>query len=186
MLSNSTTCRHGPESLGGELELRVLAKTRAGNWRRCDAAQLGRSKQLLSIGPSSCESELKGQMMLRLLLRPLLRLGAAVLAATLIAVSCTAELAAVESSTGQNSSPGRLTTALLEFQETDYRFLCQVLLRPWDERNRAFNARCEPRDTRLRAGAWRDLVLRAPDNFAVGPSVSFGGQACRLDWTAEP
>ena len=62
----------------------------------------------------------------------------------------------------------------------------QVLIRPWKEHDRAFKARCEPRDTRMMGGAWRDQVLSAPDTFAVGPSVFFGGLACRLDWAAEP
>jgi hypothetical protein len=62
----------------------------------------------------------------------------------------------------------------------------QVLLRPWEERNRAFQGACEPLDARMMGGYWRDVMLRAPDTFAVGPRVFFAGQTCQLDWTAEP
>jgi hypothetical protein len=62
----------------------------------------------------------------------------------------------------------------------------EVLLRPWEERNRAFQGQCKPLDTRMMGGYWRDVMLRAPDTFAVGSRVFFAGQACGLDWTAEP
>lgn len=62
----------------------------------------------------------------------------------------------------------------------------QVLVRPWAERERPFFGRCEPSDTRLMGGYLQDLVLRAPDTFAVGPRVFFAGQSCRVDWAAEP
>ena len=62
----------------------------------------------------------------------------------------------------------------------------QLLLRPWDERDKAFQGRCDPLDTRMMGGYWRDVVLRAPETFAVGPGVFFGGQAGQLDWAADP
>jgi hypothetical protein len=63
----------------------------------------------------------------------------------------------------------------------------QLLLRPWTERNQRFMAASEkPEDTLGLPWQGKNWMARASEAFAFSPKVFFGGQACRLDWTAEP
>ena len=63
----------------------------------------------------------------------------------------------------------------------------QLLLRPWEERNRRFIASCEvPEDTLAVPWDWKNWMVRASDAFAFSPKVFFEGRACQLDWSAEP
>ena len=63
----------------------------------------------------------------------------------------------------------------------------ELLLRPWEERNKRFIASCEvPMDTLALAWTGKNWMVRASDAFAFSPKVFFGGHACQLDWSAEP
>ena len=63
----------------------------------------------------------------------------------------------------------------------------QLLLRPWAERNERFMAASEkPEDTLGLPWEGKNWMARASEAFAFSPRVFFGGQACQLDWTAEP
>jgi hypothetical protein len=63
----------------------------------------------------------------------------------------------------------------------------QLLLRPWEERNKRFMASCEvPEDTLAVPWEWKNWMVRASDAFAFSPRVFFEGRACQLDWSAEP
>ena len=63
----------------------------------------------------------------------------------------------------------------------------QLLLRPWEERNKRFLASCEvPEDTLALAWTGMNLMVRASDAFAFLPKVFFEGHAWQLDWSAEP
>ena len=63
----------------------------------------------------------------------------------------------------------------------------QLLLRPWEERNKRFIASCEvPKDTLAMAWTGKNWMVRASDAFAFSPRVFFEGHACQLDWSAEP
>ena len=63
----------------------------------------------------------------------------------------------------------------------------QLLLRPWEERNKRFIASCEmPEDTLALAWEGKNWMVRASDAFAFSPKVFFEGHACQLDWSAEP
>jgi hypothetical protein len=63
----------------------------------------------------------------------------------------------------------------------------QLLLRPWEERNRRFMASCEvPEDTLAVPWEWKNWMVRASDAFAFSPKVFFEGRGCQLDWSAEP
>jgi len=63
----------------------------------------------------------------------------------------------------------------------------QLLLRPWEERNRRFSASCEKPEDALEV-SWeeKNSMVRASDAFAFSPRVFFEGHACQLDWSAEP
>ena len=63
----------------------------------------------------------------------------------------------------------------------------QLLLRPWEERNKRFFASCEkPRDTLAVPWEPKNLIMRASDAFAFSPRVFFENHACLMDWSAEP
>jgi hypothetical protein len=63
----------------------------------------------------------------------------------------------------------------------------QLLLRPWEERNKWFNASSEkPEDTLAIPWVEKNQVVRASDAFAFSPGVFFEGHAWQLDWSAEP
>ena len=63
----------------------------------------------------------------------------------------------------------------------------QLLLRPWEERNKPFTASSEkPEDTLAIPWEGKNWVARASDAFAFSPKVFFEGHACQLDWSAEP
>ena len=63
----------------------------------------------------------------------------------------------------------------------------QLLLRPWEERNKRFSASCEqPEDTSEVPWEGKNLMVRASDAFAFSPKVFFEGHAWQLDWSAEP
>ena len=63
----------------------------------------------------------------------------------------------------------------------------ELLLRPWEERNKRFIASCEvPMDTLAVAWTGKNWMVRASDAFAFSPKVFFEGHACKLDWSAEP
>jgi hypothetical protein len=63
----------------------------------------------------------------------------------------------------------------------------ELLLRPWEERNKRFIASCEvPMDTLALAWTGKNWMVRASDAFAFSPKVFFEGHACQLDWSAEP
>ena len=63
----------------------------------------------------------------------------------------------------------------------------ELLLRPWEERNKRFIASCEvPEDTLAIAWTGKNWMVRASEAFAFSPSVFFEGHACQLDWSAEP
>src|ERR1035437_7896369 len=63
----------------------------------------------------------------------------------------------------------------------------ELLLRPWEERNKRFIASCEvPMDTLALAWTGKNWMVRASDAFAFSPRVFFEGHACQLDWSAEP
>ena len=65
--------------------------------------------------------------------------------------------------------------------------LGQLLLRPWEERNKRFSASSEkPEDTMGIAWEGKNWVVRASDAFAFSPKVFFEGHACQLDWSPEP
>ena len=60
----------------------------------------------------------------------------------------------------------------------------ELLLRPWEERNKQFIASCEvPMDTLALAWTGKNWMVRASDAFAFSPKVFFGGHACQLDWS---
>jgi hypothetical protein len=63
----------------------------------------------------------------------------------------------------------------------------QLLLRPWEERDKPFTASSEkPEDTLAIPWEGKNWVARASDAFAFSPKVFFEGHACQLDWSAEP
>ena len=63
----------------------------------------------------------------------------------------------------------------------------QLLLRPWEDRNKHFVASCEvPEDTLAVAWQGKNWMVRASEAFAFSPKVFFEGHACQLDWSAEP
>jgi phenylpyruvate tautomerase PptA (4-oxalocrotonate tautomerase family) len=63
----------------------------------------------------------------------------------------------------------------------------ELLLRPWEERNKRFIASCEvPEDTLAMAWTGKNWMVRASEAFAFSPKVFFEGRACQLDWSAEP
>ena len=63
----------------------------------------------------------------------------------------------------------------------------QLLLRPWEERNKRFSASCEvPEDTLAVGWVGKNWMVRASEAFAFSPKVFFEGHACQLDWSAEP
>ena len=63
----------------------------------------------------------------------------------------------------------------------------ELLLRPWEERNKRFIASCEvPEDTLAMAWTGKNWMVRASEAFAFSPKVFFEGHACQLDWSAEP
>jgi hypothetical protein len=63
----------------------------------------------------------------------------------------------------------------------------QLLLRPWEERNKPFTASCEkPEDSLAVPWEGKNLMVRASEAFAFSPRVFFEGRACQLDWSAEP
>jgi hypothetical protein len=63
----------------------------------------------------------------------------------------------------------------------------ELLLRPWEERNKGFMASCEvPMDTLAIAWTGKNRMVRASDAFAFSPKLFFEGHACQLDWSAEP
>ena len=63
----------------------------------------------------------------------------------------------------------------------------QLLLRPWEERNKWFFAACEvPEDTLAVPWVDKNWMVRASAAFAFSPKVFFEGHACQLDWSAEP
>ena len=63
----------------------------------------------------------------------------------------------------------------------------QLLLRPWAEHAERFMAASEkPEDTLGLPWEGKNWMARASEAFAFSPKVFFGGQACQLDWAAEP
>jgi hypothetical protein len=63
----------------------------------------------------------------------------------------------------------------------------QLLLRPWEERNKPFVASCEvPEDTLAVSWDDKNCMVRASDAFPFSPKVFLEGHACQLDWSAEP
>ena len=63
----------------------------------------------------------------------------------------------------------------------------QLLLRPWEERNKRFSASCEvPEDSLSLAWEGKNWMVRASDAFAFSPKVFFEGHAWQFDWSAEP
>ena len=63
----------------------------------------------------------------------------------------------------------------------------QLLLRPWEERDKRFRAASEkPEDTWGIGWEGKNWVVRASDAFAFSPKVFFEGHAWQLDWSAEP
>jgi hypothetical protein len=63
----------------------------------------------------------------------------------------------------------------------------QLLLRPWAERNQPFIAASEkPEDTLGLPWQGKDWMARGSEAVAFTPKVFFGGQACQLDFSAEP
>ena len=63
----------------------------------------------------------------------------------------------------------------------------ELLLRPWEERNKRFIASCEvPMDTLPLAWVGKNWMVRASDAFAFSPKVFFEGHAYQLDWSVEP
>jgi hypothetical protein len=63
----------------------------------------------------------------------------------------------------------------------------QLLLRPWEERDKPFTASSEkPEDTLAIPWDGKNQMARASDAFAFSPGVFFEGYAWQLDWSAEP
>jgi hypothetical protein len=63
----------------------------------------------------------------------------------------------------------------------------QLLLRPWEERNKRFVGSCEvPEDTLAVPWNSKNWMARASDAFPFSPKVFLEGRACLLDWSAEP
>jgi hypothetical protein len=62
----------------------------------------------------------------------------------------------------------------------------QLLLRPWEEWHQTFYAFSEPGDTYVIPWDGQNCIVRASDAFAFSPRVFLDGQACQLDWRAEP
>ena len=62
----------------------------------------------------------------------------------------------------------------------------QLLLRPWEERDRSFYACCEAEDVWPIPWEEQNCVVRASDAFAFSPKVFFDGDAYQLDWSDEP
>jgi hypothetical protein len=65
--------------------------------------------------------------------------------------------------------------------------LGQLLLRPWEERDKRFRAASEkPEDTLAIPWEGKNWVVRASDAFAFSPGIFFEGHAWQLDWNTEP
>ena len=62
----------------------------------------------------------------------------------------------------------------------------QLLLRLWEERNKAFNAWSGSEDSWSMPFEYRNRALKAADAFELSRQVFFEGHAWRLDWSAEP
>lgn len=62
----------------------------------------------------------------------------------------------------------------------------QLLLRPWEERNREFDACSDPADTWPVPWEYRNKALKSPDTLAFSPKLFFEGHAWQLDWSVEP
>jgi hypothetical protein len=63
----------------------------------------------------------------------------------------------------------------------------QLLLRPWEKRDKPFFAGSEvPEDTIAIPWTGKNQIVRASDAFAFSPKVFFEERAWQLDWSAEP
>jgi hypothetical protein len=63
----------------------------------------------------------------------------------------------------------------------------ELLLRPWEERDKRFFASSEvPEDTLGMPWEGQNQVARASEAFAFSPAIFFEGRAWQLDWNAEP
>ena len=62
----------------------------------------------------------------------------------------------------------------------------QMLLRPWEERQKLFYGWCDPVDAWALPFEYRCRALKAADAFEFSPRVFFEGRAWEVDWGAEP
>lgn len=62
----------------------------------------------------------------------------------------------------------------------------QLLLRPWEERDKAFSGWSGSVDSWAVPFEYRNRVLKAADAFELSRQIFFEGHAWRLDWNAEP
>jgi hypothetical protein len=62
----------------------------------------------------------------------------------------------------------------------------QLLLRPWEERDKAFSGWSGSVDSWAVPFEYRNRVLKAPDAFEFSRQVFFEDHAWRLDWSGEP
>jgi hypothetical protein len=62
----------------------------------------------------------------------------------------------------------------------------QLLLRPWEERDKVFSGWSDSVDAWAIPFEYRNRVLKAADAFEFSRQIFFEGHAWRLDWNAEP